>query len=437
MDNSTNEETSRSSLISLQSFNKTINHLFSTPDQPKPSVLAQKTSRTMKNMVRHSFHIMFLTQCSDHDYIPKGLTLKDPVGSFESGRALHNASMTLVKQQLKHHRSSFTTESKCYDSTMAILNQLLDTLHHTKLVEIHSTTSRRYHTEHLQKHQKKFNDLIKWQKVPYLNPYDNLRSFDISQPTFSGLFRHSTPTLIPSNNVISNAVVNLTDQPMREEETNLLSLGLKFSPTMDKSTVAETSSRLEPTLKKLDPAVESAVTYEVANNLQNSKSIKSNLAATQQKAFRSLKAKSHELKILPADKGNAAVVMSNEQYKDKMEEHLCTDTYSLLKKDPTESLPRKLDAILKKLLKERKISKKFHDDSRVLHPRPPQIYGLPKIYKPGNPLQRIVSFYGTPLSALHKQLAHILKPLTMSTLRLKNSEDFLEKFRYDVDPDFT
>ena len=93
-----------------------------------------------------------------------------------------------------------------------------------------------------------------------------------------------------------------------------MSLGLKFSPTMDKSTVADMSSRLEPTLKKLDSAIESAVTYDVTNNLMNSKSKKSNLSVTQQKA---LKAKSKEVKILPADKGNAAVVMTNEQYNKK------------------------------------------------------------------------------------------------------------------------
>ena len=68
---------------------------------------------------------------------------------------------------------------------------------------------------------------------------------------------------------------------------------------------------------------------------------------------------------------------------------------------------------------------------------PHQIYGLPKIHKPGNPLRPIVSFYGAPLPALHKQLAHILKSLTMSKLRLKNSEDFPERFRHDVDPYFT
>ena len=199
---------------------------------------------------------------------------------------------------------------------------------------------------------------------------------------------------------------------------------------MEKSSVAETFSGLELTLKKLDPAVESAATYDVANCLTNSKCRKSNLSGTQQKALR---AKSREVKILPADKGNATVVMSKEQYKSKMEEHLGTDTYSLLKKDPTESLSRKLDVILKKLHKEKKISKQFYDDSRVLYPRSPQIYGLPKIHKPGNPLRPIVSFHSTPLSALHKQLSIVLKPLTQSRLRLTNTEDFLNKFRRDSD----
>ena len=79
-----------------------------------------------------------------------------------------------------------------------------------------------------------------------------------------------------------------------------------------------------------------------------------------------------------------------------------------------------------------KISKTFHDNSRVLHPRAHQLYGLPKIHKPGNPLRSIVSFYNTPLSALHKQLSEILKPLTLSNIRLKN-EDFVTKFRFHID----
>ena len=77
------------------------------------------------------------------------------------------------------------------------------------------------------------------------------------------------------------------------------------------------------------------------------------MSATQQKALTSLQAKSQDIKILPADKGNATVIMTNELYHQKMLEHLESETYSILKKDPTESLSRKLDAILKNCSKKK------------------------------------------------------------------------------------
>ena len=341
-------------------------------------------------------------QCRDHGFIPKGLIIKDPIGSSELSKTLQYASLTLVKQQLKQFRTCFAKEKNAYDSTMATLKNLLGTSHFSKLSELNMASSRTYHNKHLKKHQQKFRDLISRYQVPFINPYDNLSSFDISHPTFSGLFKNSVPVVKPCSNAITNAVVSLTNQPLEEEETKLMALGLKFSPSMEKSLVVETSSGLEPTLKKLDPAVESAVTYDVANCLTNSKHRKSNLS------------------------GNAAVVMSNEQYKSKVEEHLGMDTYSLLKKDPTESLSRKLDVILKKLHKEKKISKQFYDNSRVLHPRSPQIYGLPKIHKPGNPLLPIVSFYQHSTSSC-PLFSNRLRSLDYALLILKISSISLDR----------
>ena len=49
----------------------------------------------------------------------------------------------------------------------------------------------------------------------------------------------------------------------------------------------------------------------------------------------------------------------------------------------------------------------------------------------------IVSVYCTPLSSLHKQLSIILKPLTISPLRLKNSLDFVNHLKTDTDPNFS
>ena len=119
--------------------------------------------------------------------------------------------------------------------------------------------------------------------------------------------------------------------------------------------------------------------------------------------------------------------MTQKQYNDKILEHLDLDCYSPLNKDPTDSLNRKLDSVLKKLLKKNKIKSTNPFSIPVGHPNPrrPQLYGLPKIHKPGNPIRPIVSFYNTPLSSLHKQLSIILKPLTISPLRLKDSSDFV------------
>ena len=177
-----------------------------------------------KKMVRFSCHIMFLKQCRDHDLVPKGLTLKDPVRSSESTKILHLASMSLLKHQLKILRQNFAQNKKHYDNTMAELKDLLDDNHYRKLTELNVSTSQKYHKLHLKNHQKKFGQLITRYNVPYTNPYDMLVSFDISHPTFSGLFKQSTPTIQEEKKIITNAVVNMTNEALNGDETDILSL---------------------------------------------------------------------------------------------------------------------------------------------------------------------------------------------------------------------
>ena len=129
--------------------------------------------------------------------------------------------------------------------------------------------------------------------------------------------------------------------------------------------------------------------------------------------------------------------MTQKQCDDRMMEHLTQDCYSPLKKDPTDSLSRKIDNVLKKLLNEQKIDKSFYNSCRTSNPIRPQLYGLPKIHKPGNPIRPIVSFYNTPLSSLYKQLSNIIKPLTLSPIRLKDSKEFVKHLQDTSDPNFS
>ena len=60
------------------------------------SNLAKKTSTLTKKMATYSCHISYLKCCRDHDYIPKGLQLSDPVKSTRSSEVIHHAAKLLI-----------------------------------------------------------------------------------------------------------------------------------------------------------------------------------------------------------------------------------------------------------------------------------------------------------------------------------------------------
>ena len=61
------------------------------------------------------------------------------------------------------------------------------------------------------------------------------------------------------------------------------------------------------------------------------------------------------------------------------------------------------------------------------------------VYRAENPRKGLyyVSFYNTPLQALHSILSTFLKPLAQSSLRLKDSTDFKQRFDSQKHPSFT
>ena len=128
---------------------------------------------------------------------------------------------------------------------MSTLKELLNDTYYDKLLPFNISTSHRCHTEHLHKHKKKFQNLIDQHKVPYINPYDSIKVFNISAPSFTGIISQQKPVIREDINVVKNTVINLSDEALKDEETQLLSLGLKFCHTSEEDSVAKTSSKLE------------------------------------------------------------------------------------------------------------------------------------------------------------------------------------------------
>jgi len=99
-----------------------------------------------------------------------------------------------------------------------------------------------------------------------------------------------------------------------------------------------------------------------------------------------------------------------------MEELLSdTKTYILIKKDPSTSIERKLNDLIKYWHKEEYIDKSEMLKLRSSDSLLPKAYGLPKIYKEKAPLRIIVSSINTALYLLGKYLNKIISDIIPST----------------------
>jgi len=164
--------------------------------------------------------------------------------------------------------------------------------------------------------------------------------------------------------------------------------------------------------------------------------IKQNLNPLERKAINNLKS-DNTIKILPADKGNATVILSSDDYEQKLTTLINEGNYSKLNKDPSEKIERQIYNLLKKH------KNQFLDLERFkLTPhnsKTPHFYGVPKIHKQNIPLRPIVSSINAPTHLLAKYLLKILNPLVGNTdSYIKNSQHFLEKLsQIDIDPNNT
>jgi hypothetical protein len=118
--------------------------------------------------------------------------------------------------------------------------------------------------------------------------------------------------------------------------------------------------------------------------------------------------------VLSADKSNATVILSTEDYTHKIATLLGDPAYRRLDKDRTESVEGKTSVLIKK-------SSLLEEVTGLLRPcgwRPPRLYGVP--------LRPIVSTIFSPTYGLEKHLAGLLgSQLGQLQHHVKNSKEFV------------
>lgn len=164
---------------------------------------------------------------------------------------------------------------------------------------------------------------------------------------------------------------------------------------------------VESAVRILPTAQAEQVRQDAAAIVRKARRPPSNITTAELEAIKSLR-ENENIVVLPADKGNATVVLDSSEYKDKISALLNDTTYRPIKRNPTNSLEKRTRALIKAspidLRTQRFLLPQEHA-SRV-----PRLYGLPKIHKAGRPLRPIVSAVDSPTQPLAKYLAKMLQP---------------------------
>nr|XP_022912150.1 uncharacterized protein LOC111423134 [Onthophagus taurus] len=139
---------------------------------------------------------------------------------------------------------------------------------------------------------------------------------------------------------VETIVINRSNVPLTKDETSVLAKGLNYAIAPKKVPKEEIICEVEAAVRGMPALKAEEIRQEVA------RPPKSNLTVGEKTALPSIKEKS-EIVVLPADKGNATVVMDRKEYDDKMMNLLDPVTYRKIKKDPTDKIVRKMKELIK------------------------------------------------------------------------------------------
>ena len=202
-------------------------------------------------------------------------------------------------------------------------------------------------------------------------------------------------------------MVNLSKKSLDEHQTRVLEYGLNFAIAPSRIPIKEIVSSTESLSRRLDRVTGTKLREEVKRCLDRAKPPKSNLSGRERDALRSLQ-RDDSIVVLPADKGNATVVMDRTSYNSKMMELLSDGSYKVLNRNPTTGIEKRVEDNLKKVFRNGHLEEALYKTLVPKYTAIPQLYGVPKVHKPLVPLRPIVCTIGSATYNLARELTREL-----------------------------
>jgi len=233
---------------------------------------------------------------------------------------------------------------------------------------------------------------------------------------------------------VEKTIINLTDTPLSDEETKILQFGMKHGIKQKlywnniKTNVEEFYQKLIQ--KKLIDESDTNIKSQLKTISQGFYNRNRNVSQHDHNILINLKEKG--LKVCSFDKGNGTVVMTANQYKEKMRPLLEGSQFQKIKLRknaiaPNIKLDEKFDVLLTKVTNRKSFLSDIFSSLKRVSSQPAKLYGLPKVHKPNIPMRPILSTVASMNHSVAQALDKILKPLINSPKVCKDTFSFVQE----------
>ena len=358
---------------------------------------------------RFKNHVIFSLRCKHEGFLPKSLVIRSPIDTERGRKIADRANRQFLNERLRV--SNFR------------LRQLEDE-RKWREIGLRRTVS----DEDFERITRMAGEAAEFEyirtKERHIRKLDKLRE--------DYLINSTTPTE-DIRKQKKRWVLNLSSHKLSEDTRSTLARGFNFCRTPSTIPKTEIIAGVETALAqqhRIPPERKETVRAAIANVLRSAKPPSAaNVTPAERDALRKLETNA-DITILPADKGNATVILDTLDYVEKAKELLENPPFRKLKKDPTGRNEKKVNETLRKLAREDVTNANLFKSLQVPYngTKPAMFYGSVKIHKDGYPLRPIVSAIG---SATYGIARHLSKILTAYSARMpsyiRNTADFVEK----------
>lgn len=356
-------------------------------------------------------NVWFNQQCKHVNVIPNYINIKSNTRSHSSEIAIKKAQKIWLNEESRHW---FTVRDNLKHHLKILYSELSFKLHN---VEFDLLDHKARDIASLEVHKK------------FLTQQKKLRSLVSNTPKSKTNIRKDDLTVLPEH-TFHPRVKNLTTTVLSNNELQLLEKGLKYNisdnVTNKSLETLAVDAELAVIINKKDNVVKNLVAHEIQN-------IPTSCVPNHDKEiFKSLQKtiKDNDLIVSKADKGNAVVILTRNDYLDKVNDVISGNEFLHLPSDPTCKFAKEIrqsvensDFIFPTTSNKQKIL--------VMNPHAPKLYGLPKIHKHNIPIRPVVSYIGAPAYLLAKFLNNkIVSKISFKPLySLKNSIHLVDRIK--------